>query len=428
MKTWKGAKDALRWIQSRKQNMQTLIAQMQATKMKDDKFDDYEITMNNLFQKSKLGEAMKLVMFKAGLPRKIQDFLLLKQPKDYYDMVLAVRQYIGDSAVLYIGKEEKKHEDKDNKKKQDNKGNFRRKKYCAHCKTETHNTADCRYRKDPSQIKTEEKPRKEMVCFGCGETGHIRPKCPRTQRSQQTPNASNSNVNAVPCEVCKKTNHKTEDCFFSMMNKMRQGQNMTAVNCKQTPLMNIAIDDRGEKKIAFFPDTGAARTMIPIEVFKKLNLKYSLYSTLHLTHAGNTALDLLGMTDLTLHLGTERYHVSAAVADGAVPFGLLGRDVLETYNLFAGKINGKWILTDNLISNENYKTDQVTFQCAVLDEEMNAEMKKIPGCKPQVDEVYYHQPMPATTTFFSGGATSQNQKMMKKHVLTLLLTRKTREV
>jgi len=82
MKTWKGAKDALRWIQSRKQNMQTLIAQMQATKMKDDKFDDYEITMNNLFQKSKLGEAMKLVMFKAGLPRKIQDFLLLKQPKD----------------------------------------------------------------------------------------------------------------------------------------------------------------------------------------------------------------------------------------------------------------------------------------------------------------------------------------------------------
>jgi len=90
--------------------------------------------------------------------------------------------------------------------------------------------------------------------------------------------------------------------------------------------------------------------------------------------------------------------------------------------------NGKWILTDNLISNENYKTDQVTFQCAVLDEEMNAKMKKIPGCKPQVDEVYYHQPMPATTTFFSGGATSQNQKMMKKHVLTLLLTRKTREV
>jgi len=410
MQTWKGTKKALRWIQEKKQNIQTLIAQIQATKMKDNDFDKYEITMNQLFQKAKLSEAMQIMMFKNGLPKKIQDFLLLKQPSNYDNMVLAVRQFIGDSAVFYVGKEEKKQEEKHNKKKYDNKPHFQKKKYCAHCKTETHNTADCRYKKNTSQIKTEEKDTKEVVCFGCGETGHIRPKCPRAQRNQKSFNTSNANVNTVPCDTCKKTNHKTEDCFFNLLKNMKQSQNMTAVNKMKTPLMNIAIDSQGKNKIAFLPDTGAARTMIPVKVFKDLGLKYSTFSTPHLTHAGNTALNLLGMTDLTLYLGEEEYHVSAAVADGAIPFSLLGRDVLETYNLFAGKINGKWILTDNMIPDGNYKTNQVSYQCAVLDEEINAQTKKIPGCKPQADEVYYHQPVLTTTTFFSGGCTQPKSK------------------
>jgi len=258
------------------------------------------------------------------------------------------------------------------------------------------------------------KDEREVVCFGWGESGHIRPKCPRAQRSRKSADTSISNVNAIPCATCKKSTHKTEDCFFTLMKNMKQSQNMTAVNKNQTPLMNIAIDSEGKNKIAFLPDTGAARTMIPVKVFEKLGLKYSTFSTPHLTHAGNTALKLVGMTDLTLYLGKEQCHVSAAVADGAIPFSLLGRDVLETYHLFAGKIDGKWILTDNMIPDTHFKTNQVSYQCAILDEEVEYQMKKTPNSKPKSDEVYYHHPMPATTTFFSGGCTQPKSVNGKK--------------
>jgi len=352
-------------------------------------------------------------MFKSGLPKKIQEFLLIKQPSDYYEMILSIRQFIGANAVLFVGNEEgeKKEHSKKNEKYQRQKNSESKSMYCSICKTQTHNTRDCRYKKNNNQIKTEKNTQSPtVVCFACGEEGHIKPNCPRKTggyNRQSNQAASSNNVTQAsfpPCDTCKKTNHKSENCFFKLINAVQKSQNLTAMNKKQDELMNIAINDN-QDKIAFLPDTGAARTMIPYKDFKRLKLSYSTRSTPNLTHAGNNALELLGMTDLTLHLGDRRLYVSAAVAEDAVPFGLLGRDVLEEYGLFAGKIGGRWMLTDT-ITTSSYKTEQVAYQCLQLDHELEEPTtKKTYGSKPRDDEIYHHRPVPTTETFFSRGCT-----------------------
>lgn len=65
-------------------------------------------------------------------------------------------------------------------------------RFCKHCKSSSHDTRFCR--------KWKEKGAGEVKCFKCGCFGHIANNCPKKTNNQ--------------CKICKKTNHKEQDCFF----------------------------------------------------------------------------------------------------------------------------------------------------------------------------------------------------------------------
>ena len=77
------------------------------------------------------------------------------------------------------------------------------------------------------------KQKKPVVCHKCGESGHIKPKCPKKKWCKECKSDSyneedcyNKNKNHtrkhtknVPCVYCKKTNHQSDDCYFKQQHE-----------------------------------------------------------------------------------------------------------------------------------------------------------------------------------------------------------------
>lgn len=88
-----------------------------------------------------------------------------------------------------------------------------------------------------------------VTCFLCKEPGHIVRSCPK-------------NPNAVKCDVCGKTNHKTEQCF-------RKSINFVNSQVNECYFKNIQLNG---SEVRAYLDTGAQVNLISWECSQKLGL------------------------------------------------------------------------------------------------------------------------------------------------------------
>lgn len=138
-------------------------------------------------------------------------------------------------------------------------------KYCSHCKTQTHNTVDCR-----------KSGRKE--CTVCKKPGHSEKNCWYNKNEKSQNFKSESNLFTLSCAYCKKSGHVIKDCRKREYNNKKRAEEMnkksneptteakpfSSVNLIQSPNnFLISLTEFGtQKKFQLLIDTGAEISII----------------------------------------------------------------------------------------------------------------------------------------------------------------------
>lgn len=136
----------------------------------------------------------------------------------------------------------------------------------------------------PVSFKTVFKGKYEPVCHACGKKGHIRSQCMFKNKKQEnstkpcaickimgyirTNHTESTCFNRdKACKICKKTNHKTENCFFDEKNKTRNYKNENADQDKKISFLTYKNESLNSEKqdIEMIVDSGCNKMMIKEE-------------------------------------------------------------------------------------------------------------------------------------------------------------------
>lgn len=139
-------------------------------------------------------------------------------------------------------------------------------KYCSHCKTQTHNTVDCR------------KAFGKRECTICKKPGHVEKECWFNKKEKSQNSKTDSNIFTISCAYCKKPGHAIKDCRKREYNNKKRAEEMgkksyeptteakpfSSVNIIRSPnnfLISLT-EFNTQKKFQLLIDTGAEISII----------------------------------------------------------------------------------------------------------------------------------------------------------------------
>ena len=251
-------------------------------------------------------------------------------------------------------------------------GNRSQRKYCSYCRTETHNTIDCRLK---NRSKTTE-------CSYCHIPGHTRDVCRKKHFDELKKNPPTNAIATLECRYCKKSGHEIRDCCKLAYKKKtepekydrthpnfkktqastsreNQSENTTearriaVLSSKPRPIAKFKSPSVKSNKLYVLLDSGAEASLIKNSCLtstarQKIN-KNHIESFAGLSDSRTTSL---GKLPVRIHLGTRIYEIDFHVVnDPDLPTtfdGLIGSNIFDqiqasidysSYNLHIGRWN-----------------------------------------------------------------------------------------
>ena len=177
------------------------------------------------------------------------------------------------------------------------------------------------------QLQQTSAPKRDVVCFGCGQPGHIKSNCPK---GDDLVSATTRLGSKIQCFRCGENGHIARYCtsekILSQNPAPQPAHNSVCVTSalKSSTCCIVALLPGVCGRCEFLLDTGSERNILPVSYCKSVSLTPV---SAHLTTVSGAEMPVLGQKDLMLEVSGIPIPVTFWVVEG-IETGILGMEFM----------------------------------------------------------------------------------------------------